>query len=174
MNTGGKFNTIQVHDKGIYNLNTNANSITDFNYDENNLAFYVEARKKIKKFNFTVGLRFEDYKVDRTAFENGVRTDVNFTNTNFFPNASAMYEFNQNMNLTASYSKKIQQADYNVLDPNNFANFDQYNTSNGNPFLDPTFYDNFELKLTAFQYVQLGGNYTIANDVNKFIFEIYS
>jgi hypothetical protein len=171
LNTGGKFNTIQVHDKGIYNLNTNANSITDFNYKENNLAFYVEARKKIKKFNFTLGLRFEDYKVDRTAFENGVRTDVNFKNTNFFPNASAMYEFNQNMNLTASYSKKIQQADYNVLDPNNFANFDQYNTSNGNPFLDPTFYDNFELKLTAFQYVQLGGNYTIANDVNKFIFD---
>ncbi len=171
VNTGGKFNTIQVHDKGIYNFNKTANSVTDFDYDENNLAFYVEARKKIKKFNFTLGLRFEDYKVNRTAFENGVRTDVNFTNTNFFPNASALYEFTQNVNISASYSKKIQQADYNVLDPNNFANFDQYNSSNGNPFLDPTFYDNFELKLSAFQYVQIGGNYTIAKDVNKFIFD---
>jgi iron complex outermembrane receptor protein len=64
----------------------------------------------------------------------------------------------------ASYSKKIQQADYNTLDPNNFANFDQYNTSGGNPFLDPTFFDNFELKLSAFQFIQLGGNYTIANN----------
>ena len=36
--------------------------------------------------------------------------------------------------------------------------------------MDPTFFDNFELKLTAFQFVQLGGNYTIANDVNRFIF----
>ncbi len=171
LNTGGKFNVINVHDKGIYNLNTTTNSITDFDYDENNLAFYVEARKKIKKFNFTVGLRFEDYKVDRVAYENGVRTDVNFKNTNFFPNASALYEFNQNVNLSASYSKKIQQADYNVLDPNTFANFDQYNSSNGNPFLDPTFFDNFELKLTAFQYVQLGGNYTIGKDINKFIFD---
>ncbi|NHM08297.1 TonB-dependent receptor [Flavobacterium sp. CYK-4] len=171
INTGGKFNMIKVHNKGIYNLNTTANSITDFNYDENNLAFYVETRKKIKKFNFTLGVRFEDYKVDRQAVQDGVRTDVDFTNTNFFPNASVMYEFNQNMNLTASYSKKIQQADYNVLDPNNFANFDQYNTSSGNPFLDPTFFDNYELKLTAFQYVQLGGNYTVAKDVNKFIFD---
>ncbi|WP_291132692.1 TonB-dependent receptor domain-containing protein [Flavobacterium sp. UBA7682] len=169
INTGGKFNYIKVEDKGIYNLNTASNSVVDFDYDETNLAFYVEARKKIKKFNFTAGLRFEDYKVDRIAIQEGDETKVNFKNTNFFPNVSAMYEINENMNLSASYSKKIQQADYNVLDPNNFANFDQYNTSQGNPFLDPTFFDNFELKLNAFQFVSLGGNYTIAKDINRFI-----
>jgi hypothetical protein len=134
------------------------------------LAFYVEARKKIKKFNFTAGIRFEDYKVDRTAVQELVTTKVNFKNTNFFPNVSALYEINQNLNVSTSYSKKIQQADYNTLDPNNFATFDQYNSSNGNPFLDPTFFDNFELKLTAFQYVQIGGNYTIAKDNNRFVF----
>ncbi|MEK8180616.1 TonB-dependent receptor [Flavobacterium buctense] len=170
INTGGKFNYIKVNDKGIYNLNTASNSIVDFDYDETNLAFYVEARKKIKKFNFTAGIRFEDYKVDRIAVQEGDETKVNFKNTNFFPNVSALYEINENMNVSASYSKKIQQADYNVLDPNNFANFDQYNTSQGNPFLDPAFFDNFEVKLTAFQFVSLGGNYTIARDRNNFIF----
>ncbi|MGL2966664.1 TonB-dependent receptor domain-containing protein [Flavobacterium sp. XGLA_31] len=170
LNTGGKFNTIKVTDTGTYNLNTATNSVTDFDYKETNLAFYVEARKKIKKFNFTAGIRFEDYKVDRTAFQDNDRTDVNFKNTNFFPSVSALYEFNENMNLSASYSKKIQQANYNSLDPNNFANFDQYNTSKGNPFLDPTYFDNFELKLTAFQFVSLGGNYTIAKDNNRFVF----
>ena len=171
VNTGGKFNLIKVNDKGIYNLNSPTNSVTDFDYKETNLAFYVEARKKIKKFNFTAGIRFEDYKVDRTALQNNTETDVNFKNTNFFPNVSALYEINGNINLSASYSKKIRQADYNTLDPNNFANFDQYNSSNGNPFLNPTFYDNFELKMTAFQFVSFGGNYTIAKDINKFIFE---
>lgn len=171
LNTGGKFNSIKVTDKGIYNLNTNVNSVIDFDYSESNLAFYVEARKKIKKFNFTAGIRFEDYKVDRNVVENAVTTDVNFKNTNFFPNVSALYEITSDVNISASYSKKIQQADYNVLDPNNFANFDQYNSSNGNPFLDPTFFDNYELKLTALQFVQLGGNYTVAKDVNKFIFD---
>jgi hypothetical protein len=170
INTGGKFNYTKVDDTGIYNLNSASNSVVDFDYNETNLAFYVEARKKIKKFNFTAGLRFEDYKVDRTAVRDGDQTDIDFTNTNLFPNVSALYEINENMNITASYSKKIQQADYNVLDPNNFANFDQYNTSQGNPFLDPTFYDNFELKFTAFQFVSLGGNYTIAKDINRFIF----
>lgn len=170
INTGGKYNYIKVNDKGIYNLNSPVNSVIDFDYTETNLAFYVEARKKIKKLSLTAGLRFEDYKVDRLAVQDGTETEVDFTNSNFFPNASAMYEFNDNMNLSASYSKKIFQADYNVLDPNNFANFDQYNTSQGNPFLDPAFFDNFELKLTAFQFVSLGGNYTIARDRNNFIF----
>lgn len=169
-NTGGKFNILRINNTGVYNLNTSTNSIIDFDYTENNLAFYAEARKKIKKFNFTAGIRFEDFKVDRIAIQDNSRTDINFKNTNFFPNLSALYEINQSMNVSASYSKKIQQADYNTLDPNNFANFDQYNTSGGNPFLDPTFFDNFELKLTAFQFVQLGGNYTIANNTNRFIF----
>lgn len=170
LNTGGKYNFIKVDDQGIYHLNSATNSVTDFNYKETNLAFYVEARKKYKKFNFTAGIRYEDYKVDRTALQNSASTQVNFKNSNFFPNVSALYEINENMNVSASYSKKIQQADYNTLDPNNFANFDQYNTSNGNPFLDPTFFDNYELKLTAFQFVQVGGNYTVAKDNNRFIF----
>lgn len=170
INTGGKYNAIKVNDKGIYNLNTTANSIIDFDYTETNLAFYAEARKKIKKLSLTAGLRFEDYKVDRLAIQEGNETEINFENSNFFPNASALYEFSENVNLAASYSKKIFQADYNVLDPNNFANFDQYNTSQGNPFLKPAFFDNFEVKLTAFQFVSLGGNYTIARDRNNFIF----
>jgi hypothetical protein len=170
LNTGGKINYIKVDDKGIYNLNSPVNSIVDFDYTETNLAFYAEVRKKIKKLSLTAGLRFEDYKVDRLAIQDGTETEVDFTNSNFFPNASALYEFSDNMNLSASYSKKIFQADYNVLDPNNFANFDQYNTSQGNPFLDPAFFDNFELKLTAFQFVSLGGNYTIARYRNNFIF----
>lgn len=170
INTGGKYNYIKVNDKGIYNLNSPVNSVIDFDYTETNLAFYVEARKKIKKLSLTAGLRFEDYKVDRLAIQDGTETEVDFTNSNFFPNASALYEFSENMNLSASYSKKIFQADYNVLDPNNFANFDQYNTSQGNPFLEPAFFDNFEVKMTALQFVSLGGNYTIARNRNNFIF----
>lgn len=171
VNTGGKFNTVKVTDTGIYNFNSATNSVTDFDYTENNLAFYVEARKKIKKFNLTAGIRFEDYKVDRTAIEDADETKVNFKNSNFFPNVSALYEITESVNISASYSKKIQQADYYTLDPNNLANFDQYNSSNGNPLLKPTFFDNFELKLNAFQFVTIGGNYTIAKDKNLFIFD---
>jgi len=177
INTGGKYNILEVNNLGKYNTNSaiDTNTFTDFtnfDYTENNLAFYVEARKKLKKFNFTAGLRFEDYKVDRIGSSNSsASTRVKYNNTNFFPNVSALYEFNDQMNLSASYSKKINQPNYNTIDPNNSSATNAYNSSNGNLNLKPTFYDNYEIKFSAFQFVQLGANYTVTKDDNRFVFE---
>lgn len=177
INTGGKYNSIKVNNFGQYNINSSTNTIfdsnnyaesIDFNYNESNLAFYVEARKKIKKFNFTVGLRLEDFDVKREA--STIADKIKYRNTNLFPNISALYEISPQVNFSSSYSRKIAQPNYNTIDPNNSSNFNQYNTSTGNLGLQPVFYDNFEVKLTALQFVQLGANYTIAKDDNRFIF----
>ncbi|TAF68984.1 MAG: TonB-dependent receptor [Flavobacterium sp.] len=177
INTGGKYNSIKVNNFGQYNINSSTNTIfdsnnyaesIDFNYNESNLAFYVEARKKIKKFNFTVGLRLEDFDVKREA--STIADKIEYKNTNLFPNISALYEISPQVNFSSSYSRKISQPNYNTIDPNNSSNFNQYNTSTGNLGLQPVFYDNFEVKLTALQFVQLGANYTIAKDDNRFIF----
>ncbi|WP_348797717.1 TonB-dependent receptor domain-containing protein [Flavobacterium adhaerens] len=167
ISTGGKFNTLQVNDIGNYYTNS-ATSMIDFDYSENNLAFYAEARKKIKKVSFTAGLRFEDYHVKRVT--NTLEEPVKFKNTNFFPNLSAIYEVNDDVNISASYSKKINQPNYNNLDPNNGNAFDQYNTSQGNLFLDPTYLNNYEFKISALQFIQLGMNYTASKDNNLFVF----
>ncbi|GEC79786.1 TonB-dependent receptor domain-containing protein [Flavobacterium aquatile] len=168
LSTGGKFNTIKVNNTGMYNLNSATTDIIDFDYKETNLAFYTELRKKIKKFNFTAGLRFEDFNVDRTGVVEGTATKIDFKNTNLFPNFSALYEVNDNVNISASYSRKISQPNYGVLDPNG-SNFDQYNSSTGNLLLNPSFFDNYEFKVTAMQFIQLGANYTVAKDQNLFI-----
>ena len=177
INTGGKYNSIKVNNFGQYNINSSTNTIFDsnnyaesinFNYNESNLAFYVEVRKKIKKFNFTVGLRLEDFDVKREA--STIADKIEYRNTNLFPNISALYEISPQVNFSSSYSRKIAQPNYNTIDPNNSSNFNQYNTSTGNLALQPVFYDNFEVKLTALQFVQLGTNYTIAKDDNRFIF----
>lgn len=168
INTGGKFNVLNVNDIGNYYANSTIGNTISFDYKENNLAFYAEARKKIKKFSFTAGLRFEDYNVERVT--NTLTEKIKFKNTNFFPNASAIYEINDNVNISASYSKKINQPNYNSLDPNNGSSFDQYNTSQGNVFLNPTFLNNYEFKITAMQFVQLGMNYTSSKDNNLFVF----
>lgn len=168
LNTGGKFNTIKVKNTGFYNLNSATTDVIDFDYKETNLAFYAEVRKKFKKLNLTAGLRYEDFNVDRTGVVDATRTNIDFKNRNLFPNFSALYEFTDNINISTSYSRKISQPSYSVLDPNG-GNFDQYNTSTGNLLLNPSFYDNFELKMSAFQYVQIGANYTVAKDHNLFI-----
>lgn len=181
INTGGKYNITKVENNGLYNFNSSSSAIfesgnyadrIDFDYTENNIAFYVEARKKIKKFNFTAGLRFEDFQIERNAARSsGTPVErIKYSNTNLFPNASAMYEINDDMNVSATYSRKITQPDYNVLDPNNSSTFDQYNSSQGNLSLDPTFFDNYELKYTAFQFVSVGANYTVSKDNNRFVF----
>lgn len=167
VNTGGKYNTIKVNNLGKYNFNSTVSTI-DFDYTQNNLAFYAEARKKIKKFNLTAGLRFEGFNVERMA--STVADKVKYKNTNLFPNASALYEISSKMNLTASYSKKIQQPSYNTIDPNNNSTYNQYNSSAGNISLKPAFFDNYELKFTAFQFVQMGANYTVAKDDSQFVF----
>lgn len=168
ISTGGKLNTIEVNNTGFYNLNSTDTEIIDFDYKETNLAFYTEARKKIKKFNFTAGLRFENFNIDRTGTTADVPTKIKFKNNNLFPNLSALYEINSNVNISASYSRKISQPSYRELDPNG-SNFDQYNSSTGNLLLNPSFFDNYELKMTAMQYIQLGTNYTVAKDHNLFI-----
>ncbi|MBC7524498.1 MAG: TonB-dependent receptor [Flavobacterium sp.] len=167
INTGGKFNVLNVNNLGNY-YTTSPTKTIDFDYKENNLAFYAEARKKIKKFSFTIGLRYENFDVTRKT--NTSTTDIKFKNNNLFPNISAIYEINDNINISASYSKKIEQPSYNNLDPNNGNNFDQYNTSQGNLFLNPTFFDNYDFKISAFQFVQLGINYTASRDNNLFVF----
>ncbi|MEI7508895.1 MAG: TonB-dependent receptor [Flavobacterium sp.] len=168
ISTGGKFNGLQVKDNGSYFLNSALPKDISFDYKENNLAFYAEARKKIKKFSFTAGLRYENFNVERIT--NTLADKIKFKNNNFFPNLSAIYEVNDNVNISASYSKKINQPNYNNLDPNNSSSFDQYNTSQGNLFLNPTFLDNYEFKISAFQFVQLGMNYTASKDNNLFVY----
>ena len=168
INTGGKFNNLDVKNNGDYFANVIVPSQIKFDYIENNLAFYVEAHKKIKKFNFTLGLRFEDFKVKRKS--SIIADEINYNSANLFPNISALYELTDKINISSSYSKKIQQPSYSTIDPNNGSNFNQYNSSTGNINLKPTFFDNFELKLSAFDFVQVGANYTIGKDDNRFIF----
>jgi iron complex outermembrane receptor protein len=181
VSTGGKYSTTRVNNYGKYNFTSDDIAIFDtnfypdrinFDYDENNTAFYVEAHQKIKKFHFTAGLRFENFQIDRQASRSsGTPIErIKYTNTNLFPNASVLYQINDDMNLSANYSRKIAQPDYNLLDANNTSTFDQYNTSKGNLSLDPTFFDNYEFKYTAFQFVSAGVNYTVSKDNNRFVF----
>jgi iron complex outermembrane recepter protein len=168
IDTGAKYNILKVKNNGDYFASSITPNSIKFDYTENNLAFYVEASKKWKKFNFTAGLRYENFDVKRVA--STLTNEIKFNNSNFFPNLSALYELAPQVNISASYSKKIEQPSYSNIDPNNGSNFNQYNASTGNVLLKPTFFDNYEFKISAMDFIQLGVNYTVGKDDNRFIF----
>jgi hypothetical protein len=134
----------------------------DFKYEEKNVAGYVEIQKKINKFDLGVGLRAENYNLDRTSslFSSSIVSNY----FNLFPNASLAYFISPVMNLSAAYSKKINVPAASLFDPNNSNYYDKYITSKGNIQLKPTIYDNFNVSFTAFDYFSLSADYTLSNN----------
>ena len=175
LNTGGKFSKALAHNLGQYNLSNLSSDIftnrqyidnltKDFNYDETNFALYVEARKKFGKLSTTLGVRMENLLYSgKVASSSRAYGD---TLLNIFPTVNLMYEFNPIVNLRGQYSRKISAPSYNTLDPNSSGYFDQYTGTVGNQNLKPNFYDNYNLSLTAFNFVSLRASYSFTKNVS--------
>lgn len=119
------------------------NQSTDFKYEENVLAAYFSGNTKLNnKLTMQFGLRFEDTKTT------GISADMNQENTNnyskFFPTLYLSYGKNDNNNFNFSYGKRISRPNFRDLNPFRFyINDNSYSV--GNPFLQPSFSDNFEI-----------------------------
>lgn len=175
---GGRYGDFQAERLGRYNLNNPNSSVFDvinftseipFDYNEKNLAFYTSLNKKIKSFEFSGGLRMEYYDIKSKSDPSQYIVNTNYVK--FFPNLSAFYKINSDMNLSLNYSKKINQPNYNDLDPNinNFNN--SYFQTVGNPFLNPELVDNYQAKISAFDYAYLSYNYSFEKSKNLTIIE---
>ena len=180
VNAGGKFNKVMADDIGKYNLNNTQSSIfttpvylnsINFNYNETNMALYAEFKKKFGKFNVTAGVRLEDLQFNSSALQyNSTVLQKDTAGKGGFPyiypTINLLYQFNTALSMTGRYSRKVAMPPYSQLDPNNSGYFDQYSSSVGNQFLQPNFYDNYSLTLSAFNYVNLGANYSFTKNVS--------
>ncbi len=114
-----------------------------FEYTENNQAFYASANKEIsKKWTAQFGLRAEATQTT------GFSKTLNQTNTldyiKLFPTLYVSYKANENNTFSTNYSRRINRPNYEQLNP--FKIFDNpFIIVEGNPFLQPSFSDNFEL-----------------------------
>lgn len=113
-----------------------------FKYTENNQALYVNADKKFgEKWNFQLGLRLENTQT------NGISETLNQETVNnylkLFPTFYAFYTKNENNTFSLNYGKRINRPRFDLLNPFRiYINSNSY--SEGNPFLRPSFSDNFE------------------------------
>ncbi len=133
----------------------------DLSYNENILAAYVSARKELsKKLTLQVGLRME-------ATESLAQSEnLNFSRENnyvkLFPTFYLSYTAKENLTYNFSYNKRISRAPFYMLTPNPwFSNPFQYVV--GNPFLQPSFSDNFELS-AVYKNLSVSAYYNLEKD----------
>ncbi len=173
INLGAKITNFTATNTGAYRFNdtiqqdwenTIFSSSIPFVYSEQNLAFYSEYKRRIKKsIAVTLGLRAEDFSFKGKVNEN---TLISRNFFNFYPSIHTLYRISPDMNLMINYSRKINLPNYGMYDPNLTGYYDSYTQNSGNRNLDPNFLHRSQAKLSIFEYCQLSLTHTFSNSIN--------
>lgn len=152
---------------GLYdqqNFETKNGNLINLDYTRQTTSAYVEFQATLKKFDFIAGARAENYDITGiTRFyddnNNLKESNLNpFKKFKVFPNASVQYNLMKQLFVNVNYNKKISLPSVSLLNPNNNTLTTETVTSTGNPNLQPTIYDNAEIKISAFDYAYIGYN----------------
>ncbi len=115
-------------------------------YDEKITAAYAQFKSKIGNFGFQTGLRAEntDINVNFKRMTDAQEIEVSKNYAGLFPSLFLTYDLGNNSQFLANFSRRIQRPRSWHLIP-----FRSYNNNrnlfNGNPDLDPTYENSFEL-----------------------------
>ena len=167
LSLGGKLTLIDnVSGFNFYNV-SNGNYIIDgalsnkFIYHENVQAVYASIDKTIKKWEIQAGLRGEMTEITANS------STTSFTNADqyfkLFPTALINYKVNDDNSFSLNYGKRIDRPSYWDLNPFRWY-FSPYAYAEGNPYLQPSYNNNFEFDynykdfFTASVYSSLGNN----------------
>ncbi|WP_299618510.1 TonB-dependent receptor [uncultured Tenacibaculum sp.] len=149
---GGKTSFTNTKSNILFFDTLSGNSILDpsrsnnFEYEENNLAAYVSAGTNLtKKLELKVGVRLESTNTKGISEQTNQEIENEFTK--LFPTVYISYNKNDNHTFSFSYGKRVDRPRFSDLNP-----FRYYINDNsfgeGNPFLQPSFTDSFELSHT--------------------------
>ncbi|WP_333596482.1 outer membrane beta-barrel family protein [Chryseobacterium flavum] len=166
---GGKVSFGGLYERQDYD--TESFGLTNLEYQRQTASTYLEFQAKLKKFDFTLGARAENYDISGvTRYFNKdaklVEADlIPFNKFKLFPNASVQYNLMNQVYIAANYNKKISLPSISALNPNNVTFSGPSTEVNGNPNLQPTIFDNYELKISAFDYAFIG--YSVSSASNQ-------
>ncbi len=124
------------------------NLSNDFNYDENIYAAYFQYGNKLgEKFNYQLGLRSEYSDINTELLQTNETNPRTYFS--LFPSAFLNYKFSEANAIQVSYSRRVRRPRFWYLNP--FLSFsDNRNIFAGNPNLDPTFTDSYEINYLNF------------------------
>lgn len=119
---------------------------SNFSYDENINAAYVQADFERNRFKLSAGLRLEHTHIRGEQWGNSEQCDSSFTTdyVHLFPTVSMQYRLSDNHALQLSYGRRITRPNYGDLNPFMYIH-DDYTYERGNTLLRPAFSDNLQL-----------------------------
>ena len=181
----GKNNQFEAGYKGDFNTLTtdfrvdtldveNNNYISDarytntLQYRERINAVYSQFGTKFNKLSVLVGLRFEDSNITINQFTTGEFKTKHYNNFN--PSAFLTYEITDRKSVSLSFSRRISRPRGRFINP--FSNYSSnINIFRGNPDLDPSFTDAFDLGyLQRFKKVTLSTSMYLNKTTDSFQF----
>ena len=154
----------------IFYADTNQNETSNYDFKEQNFAGYAQLSGKIKKMDFSVGVRVEDTNING-KFKTDLLPLIGKKYTNFFPKTQFTFTIDSTKSIGVNYSKSISRPNYSSLSQGS-TYINPYFLYARNINLGPTIIDEIS---TTFQYhdksVKLA--YTYAKDPvhNTFLFD---
>lgn len=145
---GGKISFIKSNSDVFYYNTISGNEILDpnqsnvFEYKENNQAVYINGNKKFNdKLSIQLGLRLENTQTN--GYSETLNQEVKNDYLKLFPSLYLDYQLNDIHGFNFTYGKRINRPGFGLLNPfRSYINSNSY--SEGNPFLRPSFSDNFD------------------------------
>lgn len=126
----------------------NYNTSNHFKYDEIINAAYVNFNTNYKRFGIQTGLRVENTESRSHQLGNIEQAASKFKKnyTNLFPTVYIQYKLDSigNNQLAVNYGRRINRPYFQDLNPF-ISPLDKFTFYSGNPFLDPSFANNYEL-----------------------------
>jgi hypothetical protein len=149
-------------------LTVNNEFSNHFKYNENINAAYLNYSREQKKISYQAGLRYENTTIHGDQLGNAVHKDSVFVRkyNSLFPTCYLSYKFDslEKHQLGFSYGRRIDRPNYQDMNPFTYP-LDRFTLYAGNPFLQPTFSNNFELSHTFNNKITTTINYTYTRNV---------
>jgi hypothetical protein len=151
---GGKISYVSTDNAANYYtvisnaMETDYDKTNHFLYKENLSAAYLNLNKDWNHLSVQTGLRLENTVSDGHQLGNAAKPDSSFRRryTNLFPTLYLVYKLDtlSRHQLSFSYGRRIDRPFYQDLNPF-ISPLDKFSIYVGNPYLNPTFTNTFEL-----------------------------
>lgn len=151
----GKTQMIEFGGKGIFRqVNSNFTQVGNngsLDYNQNiGASYFSYTLTTKKKYNLKVGGRYEYTTIDATQTKEASSTGIDIPSYGVFvPSVNLSKNLKGGTTLKIAYNRRIQRPSLQFLNPNTNAS-NPTNVTQGNPFLNPEYTNNYEFTVNTF------------------------